>query len=160
MTKVSYDEIVMFQKYIYDFLQSPDIQLLVLTGSSSGMLQPMHSFPSASSRSKSCYFIRKTAEPVTKENFRNVLIFGDVAAKPVDQLAVLVQEVCLFHVILFELTELEMCTPVENTYHICQSIIFILLFLCVVDVCLLLMAKSLISFYVIYLMLHPIVLVV
>jgi hypothetical protein len=102
ITKESHDEILMFQKYIHDFLQRPDIQVLVLAGSSSGVLQPMHSFPSASSRSKSCYFIRKTAEPVTKENFRNVLIFGDVAAKPVDQLAVVVQEVGLFDVILFE----------------------------------------------------------
>jgi hypothetical protein len=100
MTKGIHDEIVMFQKYIYDFLQRPDIQLLVLTVSSSGVVQPTHSFPSASSRSKSCYFIRKTAEAVTKENFRNILIFGDVAAKPVDQLAVLVQEVCLFYIVL------------------------------------------------------------
>jgi len=100
MTKGIHDEIVIFQKYIHDFLQRPDIQLLVLTVSSSGVVQPMHSFPSASSRLKSCYFIRKTAEPVTKENFHNILIFGDVAAKPVDQLAVLVQEVCLFDIIL------------------------------------------------------------
>ena len=99
MTKESHDTILLFQKYIYDFLQRPDIQLLVLSGSTSGVLQPMHGFPSASSRLKSCYFIRKTAEPVTKENFRNILIFGDVAAKPVDQLAVVVQEVCLFGII-------------------------------------------------------------
>lgn len=78
-------------------MQRPDIQLLVLAGNSSGLLQPMHSFPSASSRLKSCYFIKKAAEPVTKENFRNVLIFGDVGSKPVDELAVLVQEVVLFN---------------------------------------------------------------
>jgi hypothetical protein len=77
-------------------MQRPDIQLLVLAGTSSGLLQPMHSFPSASSRSKSCYFIKKAAEPVTKENFRNVLIFGDIGTKPVDELAVLVQEVLVF----------------------------------------------------------------
>jgi hypothetical protein len=77
-------------------MQRPDIQLLVLAGTSSGLLQPMHSFPSASSRSKSCYFIKKAAEPITKENFRNVLIFGDTGTKPVDELAVLVQEVLLF----------------------------------------------------------------
>jgi hypothetical protein len=76
-------------------MQRPDIHLLVLAGTTSGLLQPMHSFPPASSRSKSCYFIKKAAEPVTKENFRNVLIFGDIGAKPVDELAVLVQEVLL-----------------------------------------------------------------
>jgi hypothetical protein len=87
--------IFFFQKCIHDFLQRPDIQLLVLAGSTSGLLQPMHSFPSACSRSKSCYFIKKAAEPVTKENFRSILIFGDIGAKPVDELAVLVQEVLL-----------------------------------------------------------------
>jgi dynein heavy chain len=102
MKKRTHDEIMMFQKYIHDFLQRPDIQLLVLTVSSSGVAQPTHSFPSTSSRLKTCYFIRKTAEPVTKENFRSILIFGDVAAKPVDQLAVLVQEVCLLDTILNE----------------------------------------------------------
>lgn len=93
----THNDIPLFQKYIFDFLQNPDIWLLVLTRSSSGLIQPMHNFSSASIQSKSCYFIRKAEEPITKDNFRNILTFGDIAAKPVDQLAVLVQEVWSFY---------------------------------------------------------------
>jgi hypothetical protein len=89
----THDEILLFQKYIYDFLQVPDIKLLVLARSSSGQLQPTHTFPPVSMQSKSCYFMKTIAEAVTKTNFREILTFGDVGANLVDDLAVLVQEV-------------------------------------------------------------------
>ncbi|KAJ8974481.1 hypothetical protein NQ317_016135 [Molorchus minor] len=45
-------------------------------------------------KQKFAYFIRRKPEAVTMENFRDVLTFGDMSGKPVDELAVLIEE-CL-----------------------------------------------------------------
>lgn len=57
-----------------------------------GQLTPVTRF-SSQIRSKASYFIRKKNETVTMENFRDVLIFGDMGGKPVEELATLVEEV-------------------------------------------------------------------
>ncbi|XP_069700803.1 dynein beta chain, ciliary-like [Periplaneta americana] len=80
-------------KFIFDFFKDPNIKMLVMVGSASGIPTPQHSFPVSTGKGKSSYFIKKSPEAITKENFRSLLIFGDIAAKPVDELAVLVQEV-------------------------------------------------------------------
>lgn len=46
------------------------------------------------SKSKSVHFTKRKDEPVTEENLRELLIFGDVAPNPVDALSVLMEEVC------------------------------------------------------------------
>lgn len=79
---------------IVHFLNTPEEPLLILMTSSGGQLTPMTHF-SSQIKSKASYFIRKKDEAVTLENFRDVLIFGDMAGKPVEELAVLVEEVFL-----------------------------------------------------------------
>lgn len=75
-----------------DFLNNPKNEKLILTLSPAGVIIPSWSFPS-NPKSKSSYFIRRLPEPITDENVRSMLIFGDVSGKPIDELAVLVEEV-------------------------------------------------------------------
>lgn len=65
---------------------------MTITGG--GQLTPLTRF-TKDIKSKASYFIRKKPEAVTMENFRDVLIFGDMASRPIEELAVLVQEVFL-----------------------------------------------------------------
>lgn len=79
---------------IMDFFTKPENNVLLITLTSAGMLTPSTTFP-ASSKTKSSYFIRRRPEPITAENIRQVIIFGDVSPKPIDDLAVLVEEVSI-----------------------------------------------------------------
>ena len=75
-----------------EFLERTTSDVLVMTLSPAGVLTPVLGFPT-NAKTKSSYFIRKRKEPVTKDNLRDLLIFGDMAPRPVDELAVLVDEV-------------------------------------------------------------------
>ncbi|KAE8736964.1 hypothetical protein FOCC_FOCC017583 [Frankliniella occidentalis] len=75
-----------------EFLERTTSNVLVMLLSPAGVLTPVLGFPT-NAKGKSSYFIRKRKEPVTKENLRDLLIFGDMAPRPVEELAVLVDEV-------------------------------------------------------------------
>lgn len=67
--------------------------MLIITLSSSGILQALSTFPS-NCKNKSAYFIKKRlVETISDQNVENEIIFGDLCAKPIDQLAVLTEEV-------------------------------------------------------------------
>ena len=51
-----------------------------------------NSFP-VSLKSKAVYFIKQQRGPIPKENISHHIIFGDMAVKPIEQLAALVDEV-------------------------------------------------------------------
>lgn len=78
-----------------DFLEKPQLNVLLVTLTSAGSLVPSLTFPT-SGKTKSSYFARVKAEPITAENIRKCLIFGDISARPLDDLAVLVEEVTSF----------------------------------------------------------------
>ncbi|XP_052132343.1 dynein beta chain, ciliary-like [Frankliniella occidentalis] len=77
---------------VMEFLERTTSNVLVMLLSPAGVLTPVLGFPT-NAKGKSSYFIRKRKEPVTKENLRDLLIFGDMAPRPVEELAVLVDEV-------------------------------------------------------------------
>lgn len=79
---------------ILNFFNRPEEPLLIMSITAGGLLLPMTQF-SSQLRTKFSYFIRKKNEIVTMENFRSVLVFGDSAGKPVEELAVLTEEVFL-----------------------------------------------------------------
>lgn len=80
------------QFVVMEFLERTTSDVLVMTLSPAGVLTPVLGFPT-NAKTKSSYFIRKRKEPVTRDNLRDLLIFGDMAPRPVDELAVLVDEV-------------------------------------------------------------------
>nr|CAD7197239.1 unnamed protein product [Timema douglasi] len=68
------------------------LQVLVILQNSAAQLQVATSFP-LSLKSKAAYFIKKRCQPVPKEDISDHLILGDMATKPIEQLAALVDEV-------------------------------------------------------------------
>lgn len=65
---------------------------LVSFQNAAAQLIPATSFP-VNLKSKAAYFIKRARLVVPRENLGEVLILGDMATKPVEQLAVLVDEV-------------------------------------------------------------------
>lgn len=85
---------ISLQQMIFNFFNRPEEPMLIMTITAGGQLLPMTQF-SNQLRSKFSYFIRKKKEIVSMENFRNVLVFGDSAGKPVEELAVVTEEIFL-----------------------------------------------------------------
>lgn len=75
-----------------DFLEKPEISVLLITLTSAGTLVPSLTFPTTG-KTKSSYFARVKPEPITASNLRKCLIFGDISPRPLEDLAVLVEEV-------------------------------------------------------------------
>lgn len=57
-----------------------------------GILQPMTTFPNYL-KTKTTYFIRRCDDPVTINNFRDILVFGDFSGRPVTELSILTDEI-------------------------------------------------------------------
>lgn len=74
------------------FLDDPKIEMLIFTLSASGLLVPCLTFL-PNQKNKCSFFIRRAPEPITKENFKQIFLFGDMSPRPVDELATLVEEV-------------------------------------------------------------------
>lgn len=58
----------------------------------SGALIPLLGFP-PNPKQKFSYFVRKKPEEITEENISEMLIIGDMSNKPIEELAILVDEV-------------------------------------------------------------------
>nr|CAD7428767.1 unnamed protein product [Timema monikensis] len=76
---------------VCEFLNFPEPLVLVILQNSAAQLQVATSFP-LSLKSKAAYFIKKRCHPVPKEDISDHLILGDMATKPIEQLAALVDE--------------------------------------------------------------------
>ncbi|KAG8321110.1 hypothetical protein J6590_052486 [Homalodisca vitripennis] len=77
---------------VLEFLDKPETIILIILQNAAAQLIPSTSFP-VNLKSKAAYFIKKAKLVVPKENLSDVLILGDMATKPIEQLAVLVDEV-------------------------------------------------------------------
>lgn len=74
------------------FFDTPLEMILIIQLTLAGVLVPFLEIPSTS-LVKASYFIKKNPVEITKENYRNVIIPGDMASKPIEELSVLVEEV-------------------------------------------------------------------
>lgn len=75
-----------------EFLEKPDALVLVLTLSPAGAIVPCLGFP-ASLKSKGVYFVKKKPRNVSKDSYKDSLLYGDLSPAPVDQLIAVVEEV-------------------------------------------------------------------
>ncbi|XP_031327312.1 dynein beta chain, ciliary-like [Photinus pyralis] len=83
-----------YARIILNFFNNPNVPRLIMITSAAGQLMPVTEFPN-NLKTKSSYFIRKKKEVVTRDNIREVLLIGDMSPKPVEEIAVLVEEVFL-----------------------------------------------------------------
>lgn len=75
-----------------EFYEKIDVLALVITLNSTGQLIPCLGFP-ASLKSKAVYFVKKKNENITKDNFLEALLVGDLSPAPVEQMMAVVEEV-------------------------------------------------------------------
>ncbi|KAK9702182.1 Dynein heavy chain region D6 P-loop domain [Popillia japonica] len=80
------------KKLILNFFNKPAVKMMILCLSSAGVLIPLTRF-SSSLKGKSCYFVKKEETHITDKNLRDVLILGEFSSKPVEELAVLTEQV-------------------------------------------------------------------
>lgn len=76
---------------------------MILQLNAAGILMPLLETPTTA-RAKASYFIKRYPVEVTKKNYRDVLIPGDMAPKPIEELSILVEEVTItrLHQISFD----------------------------------------------------------
>jgi hypothetical protein len=75
-----------------DFLDRGEPPVLVIMLNAAAQLVPLTAFP-VSLKSKAAYFVRVRREAVTSTNMRSLLVVGDLAVRPIEELAALVDEV-------------------------------------------------------------------
>lgn len=79
---------------LLEFFDKQDNQCLVVLVSAAGVLSLQYEWPAAV-KGKACYFVKKNKENLAKDaNLNAQLLYGDLSSVPVDQLSVLVDEVC------------------------------------------------------------------
>lgn len=78
-----------------EFLEKADKRVLVIHLLPSGQLAPIDTFPTTN-KNKAVYYIKRTADALKKDNFKEVLLFGDMSQVPLDQLSSVVESVSNF----------------------------------------------------------------
>ncbi|KAJ8945230.1 hypothetical protein NQ318_011210 [Aromia moschata] len=81
-----------YKRIIVKFLDNPEEKMVLLTIPASGLLVPFSRFD-PQIKQKFAYFIRRKKEEVTVKNIRDVLTYGDMSGKPIDELTVLMETV-------------------------------------------------------------------
>lgn len=80
------------KRIINEFFEKPTVTSLIFIYPGSSLVVQLE-FP-ANPKAKSCYFIRRYKEQITKEtNLNKALIYGDLSYSPLEQLSGLVNEV-------------------------------------------------------------------
>ncbi|XP_014471080.1 PREDICTED: dynein beta chain, ciliary-like [Dinoponera quadriceps] len=87
----SYLEWIERQETIVRFLDTPEEMILTIQFSPAGALIPFLEIPVAA-RTKTSYFVKRRPVEITRENYRDVVMPGDMAPKPIEELSVLVEE--------------------------------------------------------------------
>lgn len=77
---------------VMDFMDKASTSVLIVMQNSAAQLVPILGFP-VNLKSKAVFFARVGKEPVTNANMRNVIVLGDLALRPIEQLAAMVDEV-------------------------------------------------------------------
>lgn len=80
------------QELVTKFFNNETEKILVMQVLPSGVLIPYLGIQPGS-KVKSSYFIRRSPVKITVTNYRDQLIIGDMSPKPIEELAILVEEV-------------------------------------------------------------------
>lgn len=78
---------------IKDFLDDPELMVLVIQFTQSAQLIPVTTFPLTQLKAKGVYFAKRMPIEIPREDSGSWLISGDLATRAIDQLSCLVDEV-------------------------------------------------------------------
>lgn len=81
------------KQVIADFFEKSDDHIICIELTNAGALIPSYEFPQGGGKNKSVYFVKKNKkDPITKNNYRGSLLFGDLSYSPLDQLSAIIDE--------------------------------------------------------------------
>lgn len=78
---------------VMDFLNVSNIETILFTVNSSGVLTPMFEFPDGF-KTKMFYFIKLEPVVITESNLETTLICGDISTNPIEDVKTLTEKVC------------------------------------------------------------------
>ena len=80
-----------------EFFEKPETTTLILYLNPAGLLVVSTEWPT-NLKQKACYFVKRGKDAIPKDaSVRNALLYGDISASPIDQLAAFVDQVaCLW----------------------------------------------------------------
>ncbi|XP_025160705.1 dynein beta chain, ciliary-like [Harpegnathos saltator] len=76
---------------IMRFFDTPEEMILTIQLGPAGVLIPFLGIP-ATARAKTSYFAKRSPVEITRQNYRDVVMPGDMAPKPIEELSVLIEE--------------------------------------------------------------------
>lgn len=82
-----------YKSTVMEFLNFDSPSLLIFILTQAAHLIPITAFPLPQLKTKGVYFIKRDPGPVPREHANKYLIMGDMATKPIEQLAAIVDEV-------------------------------------------------------------------
>ncbi|XP_039431337.1 dynein beta chain, ciliary-like isoform X4 [Culex pipiens pallens] len=77
---------------VMEWVKRAPVRRLIVTLSNAGALIPTHYFPTTS-KGKRCFFVKIRETVLDIDNIREQIMYGDLSAGPIDDLAVIVDEV-------------------------------------------------------------------
>ncbi|XP_001843519.2 dynein beta chain, ciliary isoform X3 [Culex quinquefasciatus] len=77
---------------VMEWVKRAPVRRLIVTLSNAGALIPTHYFPTTS-KGKRCFFVKICETVLDIDNIREQIMYGDLSAGPIDDLAVIVDEV-------------------------------------------------------------------
>ncbi|XP_065217396.1 dynein beta chain, ciliary [Planococcus citri] len=81
-----------YRAMVTDFLERKDELILIISQNAAVQLVASNNFP-VCLKNKAAYFVKKQRCSITKDNVTQMIIFGDMATKPIEQLAGVVDEI-------------------------------------------------------------------
>ncbi|XP_050446950.1 dynein beta chain, ciliary-like [Cataglyphis hispanica] len=80
-----------YKEMIMKFFDMPSEMILIVQLSAAGVLVPHLEIP-VTGRVKASYFIKRSPAKITRKNYKDIIIPGDMAPRPIDELSVLFEE--------------------------------------------------------------------
>ncbi|KAK7573934.1 hypothetical protein V9T40_011125 [Parthenolecanium corni] len=81
-----------YRMLILEFLDKPASMILIISQNAAVQLVASNNFP-VCLKNKAAYFVKRDPCVINKDNLNSLIIFGDMATKPIEQLASIVDEV-------------------------------------------------------------------
>ncbi|XP_055624132.1 dynein beta chain, ciliary-like isoform X2 [Toxorhynchites rutilus septentrionalis] len=81
-----------FKVIVMEWVKRANVRRLIVTLNNAGALIPTHFFPTAG-KGKRCFFVKVKETVLDIDNIREQIMYGDLSANPIDDLAVIVDEI-------------------------------------------------------------------
>ncbi|XP_058455827.1 dynein beta chain, ciliary-like isoform X2 [Malaya genurostris] len=81
-----------FKVIVMEWVKRANVRRLIVTLNNAGALIPTHFFPTTG-KGKRCFFVKVTETVLNVDDIREQIMYGDLSANPIDDLATIVDEI-------------------------------------------------------------------